>query len=87
MGHRIELEEIELAINKNKEIQRVCCVYDEEKSKLYAFYIGNIDKMTLKEQLTKELPVFMVPNVIRQIEEMPLTKNGKIDRKLLLQNK
>ena len=87
MGHRIELEEIELAINKNKEIQRVCCVYDEEKSKLYAFYIGNIDKMTLKEQLTKQLPIFMVPNVIKQIEEMPLTKNGKIDRKKLLQNK
>ncbi|MBR3255424.1 MAG: amino acid adenylation domain-containing protein [Clostridia bacterium] len=85
MGHRIELEEIELAINKHKEIQRVCCVYDEEKSKLYAFYIGNIDKRELKEQLTNQLPVFMVPNVIRQIEEMPLTKNGKIDRKALLE--
>lgn len=85
MGHRIELEEIELAINKHKEIQRVCCVYDEVKSKLYAFYIGNIDKRELKEQLTNQLPVFMVPNVIRQIEEMPLTKNGKIDRKALLE--
>lgn len=87
MGHRIELEEIELAINKHKEIERVCCVYDEEKSKLYAFYIGNIDKMTLKEQLSNQLPVFMVPNVLKQIDEMPLTKNGKIDRKALLNNK
>ena len=86
MGHRIELEEIELAINKHKEIERVCCIYDEAKSKLYAFYIGNIDKKQLKRNLQEQLPVFMVPNVLRQIDEMPLTKNGKIDRKLILKN-
>ena len=86
MGHRIELEEIELAINKHKEIERVCCIYDEAKSKLYAFYIGNIDKKQLKSNLQEQLPVFMVPNVLRQIDEMPLTKNGKIDRKLILKN-
>ena len=86
MGHRIELEEIELAIQKNKEIERVCCIYDEEKSKLYGFYIGKIEKVELKHKLSEQLPVFMVPNVLRQIEEMPLTKNGKIDRKLLLKN-
>ena len=86
MGHRIELEEIELAIQKNKEIERVCCIYDEEKSKLYGFYIGKIEKVELKHKLSEQLPVFMVPNVLRQVEEMPLTKNGKIDRKLLLKN-
>lgn len=86
MGHRIELEEIELAINKNKGIERVCCIYDEEKSKLYAFYIGNIEKNILKKELQLQLPVFMVPNVLRQIDEMPITKNGKIDRRLLLKN-
>ena len=86
MGHRIELEEIEIAINKYKEIERVCCIYDDAKSKLYAFYIGNIDKKQLKRNLQEQLPVFMVPNVLRQIEEMPLTKNGKIDRKLILNN-
>ena len=86
MGHRIELEEIELAINKHKEIERVCCLYDEEKSKLYAFYIGSIDKNNLKKELSAQLPIFMVPNVLRQIENMPITKNGKIDRKLLLKN-
>ena len=33
-----------------------------------------------------KLPIFMVPNVLRQIDKMPITKNGKIDRKQLLKN-
>ncbi len=86
MGHRIELEEIELEIQKIDKIERVCSIYNHEKSKLYAFYIGDIDKKELREALSNKLPIFMIPNVIRKIEEFPLTKNGKIDRKLLTQN-
>ena len=84
MGHRIELEEIEREIEKNKEIQRACCIYHEEKSKIYAFYIGNIEKTELHDNLKNNLPVFMIPNVLRKIEKFPITKNGKIDRKELL---
>lgn len=86
MGHRIELEEIELEIQKLEKIERVCCIYNHEKSKLYAFYIGDIDKKELREALSNKLPVFMIPNVIRKIDEFPLTKNGKIDRKQLALN-
>lgn len=86
MGHRIELEEIELEIEKLEEIKRACCIYNNEKSKLYMFYIGNISKNELREKLTKKLPAFMLPNVMKQIEEFPLNKNGKIDRKKLMQN-
>ena len=84
LGHRIELEEIERKIEEIKQVERACCIYDEEKSKIYAFYIGNIDKKDLKDKIKDELPVFMVPNVLRQIEQFPITKNGKIDRKQLL---
>ena len=83
MGHRIELEEIELEIQKIDNIKRACCLYHEEKSKLYAFYIGEIDKKELRNILSTKLPIFMIPNVIKQIEEFPLNKNGKIDRKEL----
>lgn len=84
LGHRIELEEIELEISKIDKIKRVCCVYQNEKSKLYAFYIGELDKKELREKLSNKLPIFMTPNVLKQIDNFPLNKNGKIDRKQLL---
>lgn len=83
MGHRIELEEIEIAMAKIDEVERVCCIYKEEKSKLYGFYIGNISKADLHSKLKENLPVYMIPNVLMQLDELPLTKNGKIDRKQL----
>ena len=33
--------------------------------------------------MKQNLPGFMVPGILRQVEEMPLNKNGKIDRKAL----
>ena len=84
MGHRIELEEIELEMNKIEGIERSCCVYDNEKSRLYGFYIGKVEPKELHEKLASKLPVFMIPNMLKQIETFPLNKNGKIDRKQLL---
>lgn len=83
MGHRIELEEIERAMEKVNGIERACCIYKEEKSKIYGFYIGNVLKSQLHDKLKEELPIYMIPNVLTQIEEFPMNKNGKIDRKQL----
>lgn len=87
MGHRIELEEVEAAMAKIEGIERVCCVFDEVKSKLYGFYIGDMDKKELHKRMSEKLPAFMIPNALRKVEQMPLTKNGKIDRKQLLAGK
>lgn len=83
LGHRIELEEIETAIGKIDNVERACCIYIEEKNKIYGFYMGNISKTELREDLKKSLPMYMIPNVLTEIEEMPMTKNGKIDRNKL----
>ncbi len=83
MGHRIELEEIEHAMAAIDGVERCVCVFDEKKSKLKGFYIGSIEKTELLAIMRSTLPVFMIPGMIRQIEEMPLTKNGKVDRKQL----
>lgn len=83
MGHRIELEEIERAMNAIDGVERACCLFDEKKSRLRGFYVGTIDKESLHASMKKDLPAFMVPGILRQVEEMPLTKNGKIDRKKL----
>lgn len=82
-GHRIELEEIERAMEKVEKIERACCIYQTEKSKIYGFYVGNITKAELHDALKETLPVYMLPNVLNELEEMPITKNGKIDRKKL----
>lgn len=85
MGHRIEIEEIEKAMENCDGIERACCVFDGQKSKLYGFYVGNIDKKELHKRMKETLPVFMIPGALRNVDEMPLTKNGKIDRKKLLE--
>ena len=83
MGHRIELEEIERAMNAIEGVERACCLFDEKKSRLRGFYVGTVSKEDLHAAMKRDLPMFMVPGILRQVESMPLTKNGKIDRKAL----
>ncbi len=83
MGHRIELEEIEREMNAIAGVERACCLFDEKRSRLKGFYTGTIEKEELHATMKRELPGFMVPGILRQVEAMPLNKNGKIDRKAL----
>ena len=87
MGHRIELQEVEHGIAGVDGVERCCCIFDEEKQKLYGFYQGTIDRNTLLEALGRIFPVFMIPGVLETVEEFPLTKNGKIDRRALLERR
>ncbi|HCJ15626.1 MAG TPA: D-alanine--poly(phosphoribitol) ligase, partial [Erysipelotrichaceae bacterium] len=45
----------------------------------------DIDKRSLKIALMDRLPRFMIPTKMIQVEDMPLNKNGKIDRKALME--
>ena len=83
MGHRIELEEIQLTLEKADGVERVCAVYGEQEGKLVAFYVGAADKKELRRAAREQMPGFMIPDMIMQVEQMPLTKNGKIDRAAL----
>lgn len=85
MGHRIELGEIEASMEKVEEVKRSCCFFDQERNKIVCFYQGDIDKKTLCKKLGAFIPDYMIPNIFRQIESMPMTKNGKIDRAALKQ--
>ncbi len=81
MGHRIELEEIERALSQVPEVERACCLYDHRRSRLIACYTGAAEAAGIRRILAQHLPVFMLPGVYRQLETMPLTANGKMDRK------
>ena len=85
-GHRIEPEEIEAAMMKIAGVERASCVYEEARGRLWGFYVGSAETADLERELAEKLPVYMIPR-LRKVEAMPLTKNGKIDRKELLLKK
>lgn len=83
MGHRIELEEVERSMMSVEGVERSCCVFDEKRSRLTGFYVGGCDSKELHRLMSEKLPAFMVPGALKPLVTMPMTKNGKIDRKLL----
>jgi len=85
LGHRIELEEIDLAIEKHPAVMRCRCVFDDQKKRLRAFYEGAVDKKELLAYVREQLPAHMVPSTLEASNGMPLTKNGKVDRAQLLE--
>lgn len=85
MGHRIELEEIELVLNSYSLIERACCVFDAQKSRITAFYVGPMEGKEISVKMRETLPVYMIPSVFRSLPELPITANGKVDRKKLLE--
>lgn len=84
MGHRIELGEIEMAINAIDGINRACCIFHQDANKILGFFEGSSDKKTITHELSLKLPKFMIPQEFIDVDQMPVTKNGKIDRKKLM---
>ena len=95
-GHRIELEEIERAMNSLTGIMQACCLYDSAKYRIVVYYStekttsqdstadgGVLDKKQIVAGLKQKLPEYMLPNVYKPMDELPLSKNGKIDRNKL----
>ena len=65
-------------------VSRCCCVYDAQKERLHGFYTGAADKAAVRAALAQRLPVFMLPRTLEPLDSLPLTENGKTDRKRLL---
>ena len=86
-GLRIELGEIESAINAVEGVlTSIVIMTGEENNKFLAGYytaVRDISPDELKMQISKSLTPYMVPGVLMQLDEMPLTQNGKIDKKKL----
>ena len=80
MGRRIELGEIDAALAAVDGIDRACCVFDEEDQSLIAVYEVNADLGVIKKQIREILPAYMLPNVFKRMDSLPLNPNGKIDR-------
>ena len=80
MGHRIELGEIEVVASAKDGVESVCCLFDNEKKKIIFFYTGEASKADVAAYIKEKLPRYMFPSYFEQLERMPYTANGKIDR-------
>ncbi|MCP5103912.1 MAG: amino acid adenylation domain-containing protein, partial [bacterium] len=86
-GYRIELEEIENRLLSHEQI-REAVVIDREDAQgvkyLVAYIVGAfIETPQLKKYLSQTLPEYMIPSYFVQMEKIPLTANGKVDRRAL----
>ena len=85
-GFRIELGEIESAIAQFKGVNKVVAVSSGNNLAAYYDVVAgeevNVDE--LKEAISLKLPSYMRPEVLMQIDKIPLTQNGKVNRKQLL---
>ncbi|WP_273320833.1 non-ribosomal peptide synthetase [Vallitalea guaymasensis] len=89
-GHRIELTEIEIAINRFYNIKDsvVIPVNNLNGKYLVSFLVLEnkdltLDTKKLSDYLENKLPHYMVPTSFNIIQEMPITSNGKVDIKSL----
>ncbi|GGG20365.1 hypothetical protein GCM10011344_21280 [Dokdonia pacifica] len=86
-GHRIELGEIEHVLQSQEEIDQCVVVVSKVQDELvivsYLVSEHPVDKQQLRLSLGEQLPEYMLPSYYVFLEEMPLTPNGKIDKKAL----
>lgn len=88
-GFRIELDEIRHVLQQQPEIEEAAVLVEEVKGdkKIFAFAVKEpgveISANELKKRLAKKLPYYMVPHVIRWLTELPVSINGKLDKKRL----
>jgi len=89
-GFRIELGEIESLILNYEDVKEAVAVTKQDNTGnhyicAYMAADSEISVTNIKEYLLKELPEYMVPSYFMQIDKLPLTLNGKVDRKVLEQ--
>jgi amino acid adenylation domain-containing protein len=87
-GFRIEIGEIENTLSRVPGVRHGAVVVAEQGDRgkhLVAFYSSRrpLEADVLPDRLSDSLPEYMVPSAFRWRESLPLTANGKIDRKAL----
>jgi amino acid adenylation domain-containing protein len=88
-GYRIEIGEIEASLLAHPDVRLAAVVAAERPSRkrLIAYVIFNaqtgVSSSGLRAFLAESLPAHMIPAVIKIVDELPLSANGKVDRKAI----
>ncbi len=80
-GYRVEPGEVEAALTAQPEVDEAVVVARD--GRLIGYVVTGADPTLIRDRLAATLPEFMVPAVIRPLESLPLTVNGKVDRAAL----
>jgi len=81
-GYRIELQEIEHAVVSLNIVDNACVLYNSKKKQITLFYEAKqeIEPAVILKGLKSLLPRYMLPSKLYYLSELPVNKNGKIDR-------
>ncbi|MBP3731627.1 MAG: amino acid adenylation domain-containing protein, partial [Bacilli bacterium] len=86
-GLRVELDEIEKVINTYPGMSTSIVIVKNapEGDYLVAYFVASkeIDKDDLTAHISKSLTPYMIPKAMMQLDKLPLTANGKVDKKNL----
>ncbi len=89
-GFRIELGEIEYALASHDAVSQATVTVKEERSgdaRLIGYYIlvPNMEctQTELRRHMRQFLPEYMIPQILVSVQELPMTPNGKVDKKAL----
>ncbi|MER6920886.1 amino acid adenylation domain-containing protein, partial [Streptomyces spiralis] len=87
-GHRVEPGEIEHALARHVSLRQAAVAVrtnhlGEDRLVAWVTADGPPDRRALRSFLRERLPGYMVPAVFLHVEELPVTKNGKVDRRAL----
>ena len=84
-GYRIEVEEIENKILHFPGITNTVVIPNKNNKYLYCYYVSDepINTSDLVSYLLKYLPNYMIPAYFKKMDKIPLTPNGKVNRKAL----
>lgn len=88
-GHRIETEEISTALARHPAVRDAVIIVAQREnrgSQLVAAVAADADPQSLRSYLSQLLPSYMVPALWVMVDEIPLTRNGKVDAETLIES-